>query len=109
MYHLGMNFSQISELPVDCLRDAWNTIERVVNLPPITMDEINALEIPEEQMYVSFRGNLNGIPSVGRVVRTREGVDISIDFRYDTSRLRECQRLIEQRFGHYLLSEYGDG
>lgn len=86
------------------LRIAYAMIQDVLTMPVISMDELSSIDLNGTNFH-SFSGRLNGVPSRGRVVSNREGnLDIIIDIRYDTFRLRERQAWIEQRLGHIILN-----
>lgn len=102
-FHIAMSRDEIRNFPlnnVQDLIDAWEQVEGIINLPVITDSDIEQLEIPEGRSYVGWRGTYNGIPSSGRRVQTRQGFDTVVDVRFNTARLRDVQRALEERFGH---------
>lgn len=105
MFHIGMTLAQVNELPDDLnmLTEAWQTIQDVLTLPTITEEQIEQLEIPEGMMYAPWSGTLNGVPSRGRLVQTREGQDTVVSVRYNTQHLADLQGRIEQRIGRYTM------
>lgn len=110
MYSFGMTDSAVMELPNDrcTLQQAWERINTVLTMPAITEQEVRALGVAEGTMYTQFRGRLNGVPSVGRLIKNREGLEFVVDFRYDTASLLRHQNLIAQKVGHLVLSQEND-
>lgn len=87
---------------VEDLEDAWNYIQTVLDMPESTIEDLRGIELMDN--YFPFSHRINGIPCRGRVISGRDGVDVVIDVRYDTTRLREIQSWIEQRLGRFVLT-----
>lgn len=68
---------------------------RWLNLPDMTEEELLNVEIPEGAMYGVLRVNYNRLPSVVRLVRSRDGqININVDFVQNLYYVRErIQRL----------------
>ena len=86
------------------LRDAWDYIQEVLTMPEFPLEHFQSMTL-EGLPFYSFSASINGIPSRGRVLPTRDGgVDVVIDVRYDTTRLRERQGWIEQCLGRLIVT-----
>lgn len=91
-------------LNAEQLRVAWRLIQEVLTMPESTLEHFQSMTL-EGLPYYSFSARINGVPSRGRVLPTRDGgVDVVIDVRYNTHELRERQGWIEQRLGHLLVT-----
>ena len=98
----GRNYFE--SLNAEQLRDAWRVIQEVLTMPEFPLEHFQSMDL-EGLPYCSFSASINGIPSRGRVLPTREGgVDVVIDVRYDATRLRERQGWIEQCLGHLIVT-----
>lgn len=93
----------IQGLNSDQLRGAWRTIQDVLDVPEATIEQLRGLGALCDN-YHSFSHCISGVPCRGRVINGREGVDVVIDVRYDTTRLRRIQGWIEQRLGYLMLT-----
>ena len=91
-------------LNAEQLRDAWRVIQEVLTMPEFPLEHFQSMTL-EGLPYYSFSARINGIPSRGRVLPIRDGgVDVVIDVRYDTTRLRERQGWIEQCLGRLIVT-----
>lgn len=103
----GRNYFE--SLNAEQLSDAWRVIQEVLTMPEFPLEHFQSMEL-EGLPYYSFSASINGIPSRGRVLPTREGgVDVVIDVRYDTTRLRERQGWIVQCLGRLIVTGQLEG
>jgi hypothetical protein len=94
---------QNAEPDLSLFRQVWQEIQYRLESPIIHESEIMELEIPDGQMFIPFRGYLNGRLVHGRLVRTREGNVMNVDHETNTQHLRELQRALEQRIGRVTM------
>lgn len=104
MFHTVAQIEQ-AEPDMGVFRKAWSEIQFRLESPILFESEIFERGIPEGEMYASFRGYLNGRLVNGRLVKTREGNILNIDYQFDTSHLRELQAALERRIGRLIMIE----
>lgn len=85
-----------------------HTIEKRLNAPVVTMEELVQIELSEEQPFKWLGVTLNGHYSGVRLVHGRDGaIAVNVDFRIDRPSLLIEYNKIRQEIGLLLCDQHG--
>lgn len=103
-FHVGMTCAQARECESLGMRDLQK-IDNILEMEPITHEEIKALDIPEGSAYTPWRGYYQGSPCSGRKVKTRQGTDVVVDVRFNEQNLLDLRAIVLQSLGELFAFE----